>query len=418
MHATNKPSWSLIISCTLGTFLEFFDYTLYAYFAVMISQEFFPLYSAKMQWLATWSVFAIGCLVRPLGALVFGHFADRIGRKKILPYTILLMALPTVGIGLLPGYSAWGWGAPAMLLLCRMVQGLSISAEYNGCSIYCVENHWRNSGLLASLTPFSCGLGMLGASLLALCYSQNWRIPFIIAGSVVGMVGWIMRRNLPETTEFESLLREETIHRFPLRLMLQCHKFSIFVNIICSAYMGTASYLLLVYMPSYLQKEFSMDVNHSLQFTVLLTCLEALACVFFGWLSDRIEQWKTMLIACICTLSICLLMLFFMGSLKLFLLSVVCLVISLGAFDGPLTSYLPKLVPASLRYSATAFGYNIGGAAIGGVGPIVVTFFIQQIHAPKLVLISYLAFWAFLAVVFLVARDLKFSTKKIQLVSD
>ncbi|MBX9587362.1 MAG: MFS transporter [Gammaproteobacteria bacterium] len=418
MHTANKPSWSLIISCTLGTFLEFFDYTLYGYFAVIISHEFFPLYSSQIQWLATWSVFAIGCLVRPLGALVFGHFADRIGRKKILPYTILLMALPTVGIGLLPGYDAWGWMAPAMLLLCRIIQGLSISAEYNGCSIYCVENRWANSGLLASLTPFSCGLGMLAASLLALCCSQNWRIPFVIAGTVVGIVGWIMRRNLPETLEFENLLTEETIQRFPMRTILQDHKFSVFVNIICSAYMGTASYLLLVYMPSYLQKEFAMAANHSLQFTIILTCLEASACLIFGWLSDRFEQWKTMMLACFSTLFISLMMLFISGSFTFFLLSVVFLTVFLGAFDGPLTSYLPKLVPTSIRYSATAFGYNIGGAAIGGVGPIIVTFLIQKTHAPKMVLISYLALWAFFALICLIIRDLKFTVRNTEFVSD
>lgn len=418
MHATNKPSWSLIISSTLGTFLEFFDYTLYAYFAVVISHEFFPLYSSKIQFLATWSVFAIGCLVRPLGALAFGHFADRIGRKKILPYTILLMALPTVGIGLLPTYESWGWLAPALLLLCRMVQGLSISAEYNGCSVYCVENRWARPGFLASLTPFSCGLGMLGASLLALSSSHNWRLPFIVAGTVVGIVGWVMRRNLPETTEFEILQREEKIQQFPLRTIVQHHKFSVFVNIICSAYMGTASYLLLVYMPSYLQREFSLSINQSLQFTVLLTCLEASACLLFGWLSDKIEQWKTMMLACMATLFICFLMLFISDSFALFLLCVVFLAVCLGAFDGPLTSYLPKLVPTSLRYSATSFGYNIGGAAIGGMGPIVVTFFIQQTHAPKMVLISYLAIWAFLAVILLVFRNLTITVKKASLVSN
>ncbi len=418
MHATTRPSWSLIISCTLGTFLEFFDYTLYAYFAVIISHEFFPLYSTQIQWLATWSVFAIGCLVRPLGALVFGHFADRIGRKKILPYTILLMAFPTVGIGLLPGYDSWGWLSPAMLLLCRIVQGLSISAEYNGCSVYCVENQWRNSGFLASITPFSCGLGMLGASLLALCCSQNWRIPFIVAGATVGIIGWIMRRNLPETAEFSNLLREETTQRFPLKAIMRHQKFSVLVNIICSAYMGSASYLLLVYMPSYLQKEFSMSTVNSLKFTVLLTSLEAAACLLFGWLSDRFEQWKTMLLACFCTLIISLLMFIISDSFSLFLLCVVFLTVFLGAFDGPLTSYLPKLVPTSLRYSATAFGYNIGGAAIGGAGPIIVTYFIQRTNEPKSVLISYLAFWAFLALIFLIVREVKFNVKKVELVSN
>ena len=399
MQLRSSPSWQFIISCSLGTFLEFFDYTLYAYFAVTLSQQFFPNHSTQTQWIATWSVFAIGCLVRPLGAMVFGHIADRIGRKKVLPYTILLMALPTVAMGLLPTYQTWGWLAPTLLLLCRIIQGLSISAEYNGFSVYCVENNWKNPGLLAALTPASCGLGMLCASLLALCSSQNWRLPFIIAGLTVGVVGWIMRRNLPETIEFQDLLVNDNTQRFPLKTILQQQKFSVMVNIVCSAYMGSASYLLLVYMPSYLQKEFAMNPSHSLQFTILLTCLEAMACVYFGWLSDRFGQWKTMSIACVGTLIVSMLLFGISTTFTAFLLAIILLTILLGAFDGPLTSYLPGLVPTSLRYSATALGYNIGGAALGGLGPVVVTLLIGLTQSPKFVLIAYLSVWALLAII-------------------
>lgn len=399
MHQSNGPSWQFIISCSLGTFLEFFDYTLYAYFAVTISQQFFPYHSGQIQWIATWMVFAIGCLVRPLGAVIFGHVADRIGRRKVLPYTILLMALPTIAIGLLPSYQVWGWASPILLLLFRMIQGLSISAEYNGFSVYCVENNWARPGFLGSLTPASCGLGMLCASLLALCSSHHWRVPFVIAGLVVGAVGWIMRRNLPETQEFQELLVKENTQRFPLKIILKQHKFSVLINIICSAYMGSASYLLLVYMPSFLQKEFAMNPRHSLEFTILLTCLEATACLYFGWLSDKWGQGKIMLLACAATLTFSLILLGISTNFMMLLFFIVILTILLGAFDGPLTSYLPTLVPTALRYSATALGYNIGGAAIGGLGPVLVSFVISQGYSPKFVLIAYLSMWALLALI-------------------
>ncbi|MDQ2995338.1 MAG: MFS transporter, partial [Pseudomonadota bacterium] len=330
----------------------------------------------------------------------------RIGRKKVLPYTILLMAVPTVAIGLLPTYQAWGWLSPALLLLCRIIQGLSISGEYNGCSVYCVENNWRNPGLLAAFTPFFCALGMLSASLLALCSSQNWRLPFVIAGVVVGVVGWVMRRNLPETIEFQNLVWRDS---FPLKIVYKQHKFAVFVNVICSAYMGSASYLLLVYMPSYLQKEFAMTPTHSLQFTILLTCLEAGACLLFGWLADRVGQGKIMLVACLGTLLVSIALFALPTTFAAFLLFILLLTVLLGAFDGPLTSYLPKLVPASIRYSATAFGYNIGAAAIGGLGPIIVTLLIDQTHAPKWVLTTYLSLWALLACICIVIqRGLRF----------
>lgn len=411
MNSPIKPSWRFIVSCALGTFLEFFDYTLYGYFAIIMSQYFFPATSPSMQWAATWSVFAIGCLVRPFGAILFGHIADRIGRRKVLPYTIMLMAVPTICIGLLPSYAAIGWIAPALLLACRIFQGLSISAEYNGCSIYCIENNWKNPGLLSALTPFSCGLGMLCASLLALSSHGNWRAPFIIAGVVVGIVGWIMRRNLPETTEFTHLVATNRRHAFPLKTTLQQQKLPLLVNIICSAYMGTASYLLLVYMPSYLQKEFAMSATHSLQFTIILTCLEASACLIFGWLADRVGQGKIMLGACLGTICLAILMLSLSIQFTAFLIFLTALTVLLGAFDGPLTAFLPKLFPAETRYSATALGYNIGGAALGGTGPIIVSLLIGLTHAPISVLTWYLSAWAGCALFcILLAKDSRLKT--------
>jgi MFS transporter, MHS family, proline/betaine transporter len=194
-----KTSKKFIFSCTIGTFLEFFDYTLYGYFAGTIGNLFFPNERPALQLIAVWGVFSIGFLIRPLGALLIGNLADKRGRRKVLPFTIVFMAIPTAFIGILPTFAMAGWLSPILLLLCRLLQGIAMSAEYNGASIYILENSWQRPGFLGSLTPFAGGMGMLAASFLAYSFTHNlegelsqwyWRLAFIIAGVSVGFVGW------------------------------------------------------------------------------------------------------------------------------------------------------------------------------------------------------------------------------------
>ncbi len=401
--AANK----IITACTLGTFLEFFDYTLYGYFASTIGQLFFPNETPTLQLIATWAIFSIGFLIRPIGAMLFGHIADKNGRRKVLPFTITLMAVPTILIGFLPTFAVIGWFAPLLLLLCRLVQGLAISAEYNGASIYILENKWRRPGLLGALTPFSCGMGMLAASFLAYLFTHlsngvigqwQWRLPFIIAGSFVGFVAWYLRRKIQETDSFTQLLQNNHVLQNPLRHLLKANKLALTTNIICSAYMCSASYLLLVYMSTYLHQQFSMQFAMALIFTSIAAFIEANSTLVFGWLSDYLGRWQTLFLASILMV---LAALFFIMQAELSLSQlIICLivfVILLGAFDGPLTIYLPELFKTNTRYSATAIGYNIGGAAIGGLAPLIISLVLQYIHQPRLVLGAYLGILAFLS---------------------
>lgn len=400
----SKPrSFRILLSCTLGTFLEFFDYTLYGYFAGTIGHLFFPQQQAFLQSLATWAIFAIGFFVRPLGAIIFGHFADKIGRRRIFPLTILFMAIPTAIIGFLPTFAMVGWLAPLLLLVCRIIQGLAISGEYNGASIYILENNWRPAGLLGALTPFSCAIGMLVASLLAFAFSQtqnplmHWRLPFIIAGCVVGLVAWYLRRSMQETESFRKLQESKSILYKPLKSALD-KKLSLFTNIICSAYMGSASYLLLVYMPTYLQQQFHFATTRALLFTSVVAFLEAVSALFFGWISDLLGRWQILLLSSL-VMAIASVLIILQPSLTIYelLISLLLLATILGAFDGPLTVYLPELFKTNIRYSATTFGYNIGGAALGGMAPFILSTLLQFIHSPVLVFCAYLGILAILA---------------------
>lgn len=405
-HA-KKNSIKFMASCSLGTFLEFFDYTLYGYFADTIGHLFFPHTTPGLQMLATWAIFSIAFLIRPLGATAFGYIADKKGRKKVLPFTIALMAIPTVCIGLLPTFDMVGWWAPLLLLLCRLIQGLAISAEYNGASIFILENNWNRVGLLGALTPFSCGMGMLAAALLAYVFTHNtttefqawqWRLPFIIAGSSVGFVAWYLRRTVQETEQFQKLQQTHEVLPNPLKLIFKDHKLAFVTNILCSAYMCSASYLLLVYMSSYLHQQFNVALSSALLFSGIAACIEAHSTLFFGWISDYLGRWQTLLIAS--ALMVVAALWFVLTpdlTITQVLISIIVFVILLGAFDGPLTIYLAELFKVNMRYSAAAIGYNVGGAAIGGLAPFIISLVLQYIHQPQLILGLYLGLLAALA---------------------
>lgn len=408
---SNSASWKLIASCTVGTFLEFFDYTLYGYFASSIGQHFFPSENPKLQLIATWAIFSIGFIIRPLGGMIFGNIADKFGRSKILPLTTILMALPTIFIGLLPTFQMIGWFAPMLLLLCRLIQGLAISAEYNGASIYILENKWRNNGFLAAFTPFSCGTGMLAASFLAYLFTRNtigelhqwqWRLPFIIAGLLVGIVAWYLRRTMQETDAFKKLQQARAILPSPIKAIIKNNKLALATNIVCSAYMCSASYILLVYMATFLHQAFHVSLSTALLFTSVAAFLEANFSLFFGWVSDIVERKKMLLFASIAmivaTLGFALTPNLGITQLLIFL---ILFVILLAAFDGPLTIYLPELFPTNIRYSATATGYNIGGAVIGGLAPFAISVLLEYVHFPQLVLAVYLAGFSLLATYFI-----------------
>lgn len=400
-------SFRFMASCTIGTFLEFFDYTLYGYFSVVIGHLFFPNENPSVQLLATWGIFSIGFLIRPFGAMVLGHIADKKGRSKVLPFTILFMALPTMCIGFLPTFQSVGWWAPLLLLFCRLVQGVAISAEYNAASIFILENNWKRPGFLASLTPFACGMGMLSASLLAyLCVHSThetisvwqWRAPFIIAGAVVGVVGWYLRRIIQETESFKQLETNKKILRRPAFEVFKKHKAPMVINIISSAFMASTSYLIFVYMASFLHHQFNFSSAAALTFTSIAVVLESTLALFFGWLSDKIKRWKLMFFSSI-AIAIAAPLLLIKPELTSYqlLTSLTILVILLSAFDGPLTIFLPMLFETNVRYSATAIGYNIGGAALGGLAPFFVSLLLQTSFPPQYVLGTYLAVFALAA---------------------
>lgn len=377
----------LIVAVLIGTFLQYFDYTLFGFFSGAISTYFFPAQDHKIALMMTWATFATGYLIRPLGAYLFGHYGDRLGRRKILGFSILLMSLPTMLTGLLPTFAQIGLFSPLLLILCRLIQGLAVSAEYNGSSIYLVESSEKHKGLIASMITCACGLGIFAAASTAALFTSltvklgvnSWRLPFVLAGVIVGIAGYYLRRQLPETKEFEIISNRSLIAKKPLVDAIKQNKWSLFVSFLFSAYVGSATYIIMVYMASYLQNTINLNLYLALKLTAIAGLVEALCAPIFGYMADR---YKIQNILAYAALAMFLLAvpLFFMinsGNLNYLIAALLLLSILLSSFDGVLVSYLPYLFKVQYRYSAVAVSFNLGGAVIGGLTPVLMQFLLN-----------------------------------------
>lgn len=202
----------LVTICSIGTILEWYDFSLYAYLAPIISELYFPSEDPSTSIILAYSVFAIGFIVRPLGAIIFGHFGDRIGRKKILVLSMAIMASTTFLIALLPTYNQIGLIAPVCLVIIRILQGIAIGGEAIGASSLIIESSpTTKRGYFTALIWASSGIGILASSIIisavSLIYSKSiilswaWRVPFLIGG-FTGLIAYYIRKNIPESVLF------------------------------------------------------------------------------------------------------------------------------------------------------------------------------------------------------------------------
>ena len=377
----------------LGNFVEWFDYAAYGYLATIIALTFFPQTDAATGLLATFAVFALSFIVRPIGGLVWGHFGDKYGRRSALAWSILIMTVSTFCIGLLPGYNHIGLWAPALLLLIRLVQGFSASGEYAGASAFLAEYAPQGKrGFYTSIVPASTAAGLLFgaifvADLYALMTVENlhdwgWRLPFLLAAPF-GLVGRYIRVSLQDSPKFlemeKRLEAKECATHAPIRELLTVHRRAVVIGIGVTCLNAVAFYLLLSYMPTYLSTEMGMSESDSfIASTVSLATYIGLI-FLMGKLSDRFGR-KTMLVAA----SVLFLLLTFplFGMLGNPSLVVILMIqIAFGAIlamnDGTLPCFLAEIFPTRVRFSGFAFSFNIANAVFGGTAPFIATWLIQ-----------------------------------------
>lgn len=396
--ATLSPlNFSFILTNTLGTFLEYFDATLYAFFATTIASIFFPDKNGTTGLIYTFGIFAISFLVRPFGALLFGTLGDKFGRRNVLAANILLMSMGTVGIGLVPAYATIGLCAPALLIFFRLLQGLAISSEFTGSSIYLLETLPSQHGFFSGVSTSAGSFGIAFASLVAgvvshFHFENHWRWAFFFSGAVIGLLGFYLRRKQPESTAFLKAAEAKLLYQRPPLILFKKYRKELFLSTLLGIYLGVVLYTILVYTATYLER-LGLSSESALTISTITSLIEAFGTPFFGWLADR-HGLRSILMFATISMVVLALPLFYLISLNIFLITLVAfslLGLLTAAFDGPLVAYIIKKFDVGVRHSGVTLSYNLGAALFGGFIPVILTYFIDKtkiLLLPSFVLIG------------------------------
>lgn len=384
-------------AASLGNAMEWFDFGIYSYLAVTIGHVFFPPGNETVQLLSSFATFAASFLVRPLGGMVFGPMGDRIGRKKVLALTMILMAVGTFCIGLIPSYATIGFWAPVLLLLFRLVQGFSTGGEYGGASTFIAEyapdrrrGFWGSFLELGTLAGYVAAAGLVTVLTVLLgdqgMEDWGWRVPFLVAGPI-GFVGLYLRLKLDETPAFKRL-EEESSHRSAaasshVEPSATADLKDIFRTqwptlVLCVCLVGAynvTDYMLLSYMPTYLSDEMGYSETHGLLFLIGTMVVLMLIINQVGRLNDRYGR-KPLLMAGMLgflLLSAPAFLLVKQGGFLAVAAGMLMLGLSLVCLLGTMSAALPALFPTPVRYGSLAVGYNLSASLFGGTTPLVIT---------------------------------------------
>lgn len=375
----------------LGNAMEWFDFGVYAYLATTIGKVFFPEASGSAQLLSTFAIFAAAFIVRPLGGLFFGPLGDRIGRKKVLATTIILMAGSTFAIGLVPSYESIGMAAPVLLVLLRLLQGFSTGGEYGGASTFVAEYAPdKRRGFFASFLEFGTLAGYVAAAGIVTIIQTvvspeellqwGWRIPFLLAGPL-GLIGLYLRLRLEETPAFQQMeqaeersLADESTGK-KLRETLVENWRPLVLCIVLVATYNIAHYGLLSYMPTYLTNTLGYDESHGLVLMIVVMLVMMVGISYVGKFSDRVGRKPLLLSGFIgfFVLSLPAYLLIGVGNYVTVFLGLAILGGLLLLFVGVFPSVLPALFPTGIRYGGLAIGYNLAVSIFGGTTPLVLT---------------------------------------------
>ncbi|MBA2650854.1 MAG: MFS transporter [Tatlockia sp.] len=404
----NVP-FNLISACSLGTILEWYDFSLYAYVAPTISTHFFPNKNQITSIMLVYSIFAVGFIVRPLGAILFGHFGDREGRKKALVVSMLLMASMTCVMCIVPTYKQIGLMAPALLIIVRILQGIAIGGETIGAGSLIIESVQNmKRGFPTALIWASSGIGILLCSvvvaLTTMIFSPSiftewaWRIPFALGG-VTGLVGIYFRNKIKESAVFRLVQVRHEVVKTPFLEAISKFKKEVLITIGLYALCAITLYLLFVFMPVYASKILGLPFKQVVLINSLTMAFMILLVPIAGYCSDIFGRKIVLLISAsgFLILSYPVYLFTFNGSLSGLVIAQSIFAIFTAGFHGPVTSAVLEMFPSYVRYSAVAVGYNVSYSLFGATTPLIAVYLVEKFEnnlAPSF----YLSFGALLAI--------------------
>ncbi len=386
-----------IIAGMIGNGLEWYDFALYGYFAPVIGKLFFPDHDPYVQMIATYGVFAAGFATRPIGGLFFGYLGDKFGRKFSLTLSILMMAVPTACIGLLPTYATIGLWAPILLTSVRLLQGISIAGQFSGSITFIVEHApVGKRGIAGSATILSLCIGMLLGSLIATIFAESlstqafeawgWRVPFLL-GIIIAYVGFYIRHHTEESPHYIKARDEGKLSPTPLREAFKNHPWELLRGV--GIYMGVTIpfYTLTVFLNGFVSKGLGHPVKDALLMSTLSMFLLLVMVPFTGWLTDlwgrkRVLMWSA---AAYFVFAYPIFWFMTVPGFTAPLMAQLAFTVIVAFYVGGAPTVFVELFPTSVRYTGMALSYNICAAVFGGTAPFVETWLIRKTNMNTIV---------------------------------
>ena len=375
----------------IGNVLEWYDFGLFGFFAPVISQLFFPSHDELASLVGTYGVYATGFLMRPLGGVVFGYIGDRMGRKRALELSVLLMAVPTTLMALLPTYAQAGVGASLLLTLFRLLQGLSVGGEYIGSMSFLSEHAPPGRrAFLGSFSSSSVILGsLLGSGVAALLtgllteadlFAWGWRLPFL-GGIVIGLVGLWLRSGVDESPSFLEAREKGGLADNPIKSAMRQNLGPIAVTLGLTGISAVGFYLPFVWLPTWLARINQPPLDQSKALTASTIALVALLILtpLTALLADRVGKKPMFLASAIgyAVLTYPLFLLLKTGTYSAAVLAGLVFAACNSLYSGCMAATMVELFPTRTRYSGVAIGYNTGQAILGGTAPLIATGLIE-----------------------------------------
>lgn len=374
---------SSIISSSLGNILEWYDFGLFTIFSSLFSQLFFPSEDPKVALIATFGIFAIGFLCRPVGALIFGYLGDTTGRAKTLRLSILMISLPTLLIAFLPTYQQIGFFAPLLLMLIRMWQGVSIGGEYSGSLIYLAESAPVNyRAVFTSFAGMGSNIGILLAALVGIVtttfftrdalHSWGWRIPYLISG-LISVIIYMFRLRIEETTVFDYLKHKMLIAQNPIKTLIKHNLPQLFrtLGLVCMG--STFYYFCFIYLPIYLKQSLHLSIQ---EVSVLISSFIFLMIIFIpiaGFICDKMGRRVMLIFNVTLIIGITVPGYYLLQFDHLPLLILVFLMFSIASAleQGTTPIAVIENFPPPARYTGVSLGYNLGNGFLGATVPVI-----------------------------------------------
>ncbi|WDU78324.1 MFS transporter [Lysinibacillus sp. G01H] len=419
----NREIRKSVFAGSIGNIVEWFDYSIYAYFATFIAANVFITDDSLSSLLQTFATFAVGFLMRPVGALVIGRYGDKVGRKKALSLTIFIMTFATFLMGVIPSHEVIGIWAPILLLFARLSQGFSAGGEYGAAASYIVESANKQSrGFWGSFQEVSVSIGSLSGVILFVILTTTmpapmleawgWRIPFILSG-VLGIAGLYIRRNASESTQFEQAKQNEVKSIENIFVLFRKYKKHMLTGIGFTIFWTVSYYGLLTFIPSYLTGVLGLPNNVSLIAKIIAPLIILFFVPIFGYISDRVGR-KPLLLTSSISLGILIYPLFQMiasGNSVLIVIAMIIYALLIAIYSGPGVATVVEIFPVKVRHSTLSFSYNVAVACFGGTAPFISTYLIQKTNmsiAPSF----YIIFSAIITTIVLYNMKIDHSSKE------